>query len=113
MKKIDLGQAIQTAANPQLAAVLSRALAGDELSPAESMQLSQLLSSRLFAWQNSYIQYSQGAISEDVMRGLDLTMDEWIRDMPAFRRFWENRMQRFAPDFVGHVNSIISCGSDD
>lgn len=102
-----IGQNDLLVTNPQLAELLARAIAGEEISDAEFIQLGNLMGSRLFAWQNSYLQYRQGAIPEEVMRGFDLAMVEWMTGLPIFRDYWESRTDRFAPDFVEYVRAVL------
>jgi hypothetical protein len=108
-----IGQNDLIVANPQLAEVLSRAIAGEDLSPAENIQVTNLMGSRLLAWQNTYLQYSRDAIPQDVMDGFDQMMLDWMDGFALFIEYWESRTQRFSPEFVAHVRSVLSNGDGD
>ena len=108
-----IGQNNLIVENPQVADIVARVIAGEDISMSESVQLFYLFYSRLLAWQNSYLQYAEGAISDSVMRGFNQTMLDWMDRLPPFRPYWENRKHRFTPEFVLYVNSVLAADAQE
>jgi hypothetical protein len=96
------------ASNPQLADLIAKTIAGGEVTPGEDIQLSNLFANRLRAWQNTYLQYENGVLPEELLSGFDETNLSLLEQSVRFRDYWETRKIRYTLAFRGHVDGLLA-----
>lgn len=99
------------ASDPQLAGILHRARAGDELTPEESFQFEMRTNALLRYWEDVHYQYRLGLYDEIEF---ERQRDAWRASLEGFGRavaYWCSVRPLYSPEFAAEIDGLLANGA--
>ena len=97
--------------NPELASLVRRAEAGEELSTDEEFQHLIHMAGNLRLWENIHYQYRQGLFDEAEFQAERETWRFLITKNQRFKAHWCGDAQSFSSEFVAEINQLMPEGT--
>jgi hypothetical protein len=95
------------ATNPQLANVMRRGDAGEELTPDEQLQHRRVTLATYRYYENVHYQYRQGLYDEVEFAGQKEAWKSYAARSPGSAHIWCEVRAFFSPEFVADVGPIL------
>ena len=95
------------ASDPELGELYSRGLSNPEaLSSVETARFFAVLSSATFRAQNWYFQTQSGHMDKELLESWSKVIRQ-VSGMPGHKRFWAERREIFAPEYVAYLEQKV------
>ena len=98
------------AGNGELASIMRRAQAGEELTADEDWQYFLIFSTNLRFWENIHYQYRQGLFDDSEFRAEREGWRRVIQSNSVFARYWCPLTQGYSIEFVSELESLFDGG---
>ena len=96
------------ASDSQLASVMRRAQAGEELTADEEHQYFIYLVANMRGWENIHYQYRNGMFDDSEFNAEKSTWKSLINRNKAFARNWCLTRQNYSPEFAAEINNMLA-----
>src|SRR4029450_7461491 len=100
-----------TADNPQLAEISTRANAGGELTPAERFQVQLRSGALLRIWEDEHYQYRMGLYDDEEFVHERNNWKGVLATNPAIREVWCRNSENYSAEFAADVNELLAPGA--
>jgi len=93
-------------AEPELARIYGKGMAGEDLTEVELVQFSSVLRAQLIARQDTFLQHERRLTPEPAFYTLRLTTQDAMR-APGARAMWRNVRHMYGPSFRAFIDEAI------
>ena len=93
-------------ADPDLARIYAKGMAGQDLTEVELVQFSCILRAQLISRQDTFLQHERGLTPEPAFHTLRLTTQDTMR-APGARALWRNLRHMYPPSFRTFVDEAM------
>ncbi len=98
------------AGDSELASIMRRAQAAEELTADEDWQYFLLLSANVRFWENIHYQYRQGLFDEAEFEAERTGWRSVIQGNMVFSKYWCPTVEAYSTEFVAELNSLFDEG---
>jgi len=93
------------AVNPELAELMIRYEAGEQLTDSEHRQISYHISRTLNQWELAFVRFEQGLFPPKQWESWNHSFEVWLPDVYR-QQDWENDKETYYEGFAAHVDAI-------
>ena len=93
--------------DPEMKVIWEKISLKQELTPEDEINWAWMLSELLHMCEGNFIQYKRGTLSEEIWNIFQRLMVGFL-DSDVGSRWWYARIAPFSPDFVQHVDELLS-----
>ena len=93
--------------NPELAELMIRYEAGEQLTASEHRRMTYHISRALNQWELAFVRFEQGLFPPKQWESWNHSFEVWLPDLYR-QEDWENERDSYYEDFAAHVDAVYS-----